>query len=101
MADSQLTDPLGRTITLHDRTWHGHILKGHPEVEPYRDLVEQAVRDPYEIRQSRSDENCRLYFGRGPRETVRIMVVADVVEAVVKTAHLCRRVTGGEREWRE
>lgn len=27
MPDSLLVDPLGRPITLHDRTWFGHILK--------------------------------------------------------------------------
>jgi len=32
MGDVVLTDPLGRTIILHDRTWHGHILKAHPEM---------------------------------------------------------------------
>lgn len=32
MPDAELTDPLGRRIRLHDRTWYGHILKAHPEM---------------------------------------------------------------------
>jgi len=52
MADSRLNDPLNREIVLYERTWIAHILKGHPEVAPYRELVEQAVTAPTEIRHS-------------------------------------------------
>ena len=99
MPDTSLTDSLGRKITLHDRTWHGHIVRGHPEVEGLRGLCESAIARPTEIRRSRSDEDCRLYYGPGPRSGVMIMVVADVVQGLVKTAHLCNKVSGGEAEW--
>ena len=99
MADTTLKDPLGRDIVLHDRTWHGHIVKGHPDLGGHHDLVERTVQSPDEIRHSRADENCRIYFGPGPRPGVIIMVVADVVARVVKTAHLAKKVTGGAMEW--
>jgi hypothetical protein len=99
MADMAITDPLGRVITLHDRTWFGHVLKGHPEVADCRRLVETAIERPLEIRRSRTDEDCRLYFGQGPRPGVMMLVVADVVRCFVKTAHLCDRVSGGAVEW--
>jgi hypothetical protein len=99
MADTTLTDPLGRRIVLHDRTWEGHIAQGHPEVAAYRDLAEQAVCHPDEIRISNSDPDCRLYYGPGPYPAVTMMVVANIVVGVVKTAHLARKVTGGAQEW--
>ena len=99
MTDEALIDPLGRRVILRDRTWFGHIVKGHPEVAEHRGLVEDAVRSPEEVRHSRSDDNCRVYLGQGPRETVRIMVVADVNAGVVKTAHLCKKPSGGALEW--
>ncbi len=99
MADSRLIDPLRREITLHDRTWFGHIVKGHPEVAEDRLLVEQAVERPIEIRQSASDPDCRLYYGPGPRPNVIMMVVVDVAIGVVKTAHLASKITGGPVEW--
>jgi hypothetical protein len=99
MADALLTDPLNRKVVLYDRTWHGHIVLGHPETDPCRALVEEAVRSPEEIRHSRSAADCRVYFGVGPRPGVRIMVVADVEKGVVKTAHLARRISGGPVEW--
>ena len=99
MADSELIDPLGRPLILHDRTWYGHIVRGHPDIAGDRMLVETAVRSPLEIRHSASDPDCRLYFGTGPRQAVTMMVVADVVQGVVKTAHLARRFSGGLVEW--
>jgi len=99
MVDSHVQDPLGRSIVLHDRTWHGHILKAHPDMEPNRSLVEQALRSPDEIRHSRSDADCRIYFAPGPRKGVRIMVVADVALGLVKTAHLAKTISGGPQEW--
>ncbi|MHC4126916.1 MAG: hypothetical protein ACYTE6_09850 [Planctomycetota bacterium] len=99
MVDRELRDPLGRRITLSDRTWFGHIVKGHPEIAAERRRVEAAIESPQQIRLSRLDIACRLYFGAGPRKGVRIMVVADVRLGVVKTAHLARRLSGGEVEW--
>ena len=99
MADTKLKDPLERSIVLHDRTWFGHILTVHPEMAEVRPLVEQAVRKPFEIRYSRSDEACRIYFGFGDQPTAIIMVVADVTLSLVKTAHFAKRVSGGAMEW--
>jgi hypothetical protein len=99
MADTCLVDPLGRELVLHDRTWLRHIVKGHPEIAGDRSFVEEAVLDPDEIRMSLSDTDCRIYYGRGPRVGVKMMVVADVVVGIVKTAHLARRIAGGDVEW--
>ena len=88
-----------RSVTLHDRTWYGHIVKGHPDVSEHRAIVERTVRSPDAIHISRLDANCRLYYGPGPRPTVRMMVVVDVAEGVVKTAHLAKRMPGGKIEW--
>jgi hypothetical protein len=99
MADRTLLDPLGRAITLLDSTWYGHILKGHPEVKHLRHFVEAALANPLEIRASRSDADCRLYYGPGPRAGLLVQVVADVVAGVVKTAHFAKKISGGNLEW--
>lgn len=99
MSDTLIQDPLGREIVLSDRTWFGHILKGHPEMAQHRSLAERAISNPDEIRVSLSDSRCRLYFGPGPWAAVRIIVVADVVAGRVKTAHLAKKISGGPREW--
>ena len=99
MADSAMLDPMGRTVVLHDHTWYGHIVKVHSNVAGCRSLAEQAVRAPSEIQYSKSDADCRIYYGAGPRADLMIAVVADVVAGVVKTVHLAKRISGGGVEW--
>ena len=99
MADTTMTDPLGREIVLHDRTWYGHVVKGHPEVARYRDLVVAAVTGPAEVRHSTSDADCRVYSGRGPRPSVMMAVVADVVAGIVRTVYLTKKPSAGVLEW--
>jgi hypothetical protein len=98
VGDSTLSDPLGRTIVLHEHTWFGHIVKGHPDVRTYRALAEQAISNPLEIRFSSSDPNCRLYYGVGPSLRIMMVVVADVVSGIVKTAYRANKMKG-TTEW--
>ena len=97
--DLIIKDPLGRKITLHARTWHGHILKGHPEIEHFQDLVVDAVQNPETIHISRADPECRLYYGHESGIGHRMMVVVSVVLGIVKTAHFARRISEGIIEW--
>ena len=99
MTDALLVDPLGRRIELRDRTWFGHVLKGHPEVAPFRGLAEAAVTRPLEIRFSTSDPDCRVYYGKGPVPRLRLAVIADVRSGSVKTAYLARKASAGGVEW--
>ncbi len=99
MPDRTRTDPLGRAIVLHDRTWHGHVLVRHPEMAALRVLVENAIGTPITIVFSLQDANARLYYGRGPTSNLMVQVIVDVALGLVKTAHLAKRITGGGVEW--
>lgn len=96
---SRVTDPLGRQIELTDAAWHGHIVKGHPEMRRLRELVDSAITTPLAIHRSSSDPDCRIYYARGPREGLMICVVADVVAGIVKTGYLGKRIKPGAQEW--
>jgi hypothetical protein len=98
MADVIFHDPLGRQVVLHSHTWHGHILKRHPEMQRHRILVELAITDPIEIRLSVADVDCRLYFGAGPKPGIMVAVVADVSRGFIKTAHVVKAAKGA-LEW--
>ncbi len=99
MPDMSFEDPLGRHIVLHERTWYGHVVKGHPDLASHRSLVEVAISNPEEIRHSTSDPDCRIYYGRGPRESVLIAVVVDVRIGIVKTVYLAKKPGAGDTEW--
>jgi hypothetical protein len=94
VANTVFHDPLGRAITLHDHTWYGHILPGHPELADHLADVAQAITNPLEIRFSDADPNCRIYFGVGPRRGIIMAVVANVAGGFVKTAHMVKRAKG-------
>jgi len=97
MADANLTDPLGRSITLDDGAWFGHVLKRHPEMQRYRLAAKQAIMSPDMICASKSDPDCRVYFARLSRRLL-VAVVADVVAGCVRTAYTTKKVKG-DVEW--
>ena len=99
MTDTNMIDPLGRRIILYDRTWYGHILRGHPDVADYRHGIRHAVENPDEIRYSTSDTDCRVYYGADLGGGLRVAVVADVLAGVVKTVYLTRKSSPGGVEW--
>ena len=98
MSDSKLQDPLGRLITLHDHTWYGHIIKGHPEVRAHRRLAEDSIKSPQEIRVSPADPDCRIYYGAGPRAGILMVTVVDLALSLVRTAYLAKKAKGAV-EW--
>ena len=99
MPSATIVDPLGRQITLHDHTWFGHILKGHPDMNGYRQEAERTVARPLEIQISTSDADCRVYYGQPSAKGIMVAVVADVVIGIVKTAYLTNKKKNGVIEW--
>ena len=99
MPNSALTDPLNRVIVLHDHTWFGHMLKGHPEMKGLRGESERAITAPDSICYSNSSVNCRLYFAANPAGPLPyIAVVADLRLGLVLTAYQAKRIKGAI-EW--
>lgn len=87
MAETELTDPLGRRIVLHNFTWFGPIVKGHPEMRNERRRAQEAVQSPAQIRFSASDPDCGIYYDEPDTAGIRIAVIADVRGGFVKTAY--------------
>jgi len=100
MRDSTIEDPLRRTIRLTNATWFGHILKGHPDLSLQRLTVEHTVRRPMEIQVSTYDADCRVYYSRPNKAGRMIVVVADVVQGIVKTAYAAIKKKKGTVEWK-
>jgi len=98
MAKTTHADPVGRSISLFDDSWE-HIRHGHPEVAAHRQLVEECLARPFSIHFSLSNPDCRLYYGRGPRSRVMMVVVANIVRGAVVTAYLTNRSRKGIVEW--
>lgn len=68
MADFYGTDPKGRVVVLRDSTFR-HVIVGHPELEPHRSEIEEALVTPDVIMSNAAT------FGRGTYQKER---TADV-----------------------
>jgi|SRR6185436_6832282 len=100
MPDSLLKDQLGRDIRLTNPTWFGHVVKGHPDMAMQRLRVEHTVRRPSEIQVSTYDADCRVYYSEPNKAGRMIVVVADVVAGIVKTAYAAIKKKKGTIEWK-
>jgi|SRR5437660_2863994 len=100
MPDSTIEDPLGREIRLTNATWFGHIVKGHPDMALLRLRVEHTVRQPKEIQVSTYDDDCRVYYSEPNKAGRIIVVVADVVTGIVKTAYAAVKKKKETIEWK-
>ena len=98
MPDALMIDPLGRAVTLHDHTWFGHILKGHPDMRTLRTEVEAAIQTPLRICFSSSDPGCRIYYGSTWNSSIMVAVIGDVVGGFVRTAYRTAKIKGAV-EW--
>jgi len=95
-------DPLGNEITLDVETWD-HIIKGHPEMAGWFDVLKLALEHPMLIQRG-SPSTCYYYrlTGRAFRRCqdiyVSLVVTLPEGETVgrVKTAHLMKTVRSQE-----
>jgi hypothetical protein len=101
MSDTTIIDPLGRSITLHARTWFGHVVERRPDLEDRYEEVAAVIERPNLICVSNSGDRIRLYYGDADSSGKMLVVVADVVEVpgFVKTVYPTRTIKKGEIEW--
>ena len=56
----EIATPLGFSVRTTDAYWQKLIIK-HPDIASLEDLVQQALQNPDEIRQSSRDHNILLF----------------------------------------
>jgi hypothetical protein len=102
-------DPQEYEITLELATWEEHIVKRHPEVKRFFDLLEKVIAEPQLIQRSSNDNETHYYYrltGRSFARASDIYLSAvvkrdeDAKTGVVMTAHLLKEVRReGETVW--
>lgn len=102
-------DPQGYEVVLEVETWDSHIIKQHPEIEKFFDLIGKTLSEPQLIQQSRRQGETYYYYRLTGRSFYRIndiylsVVVRrddDAKKGVVKTVHLLKEVRkDGETVW--
>lgn len=83
-----VVDPTGRTVVLDSAAW-AHIIRpdGHPEMEPLRDAILQAVQAPAASRPgTRPGQEWFYGAGVGPSRFVRVVVAYEGERGRIVTA---------------
>lgn len=94
----------GNEVRLIESQWHGHILREHPEMEPYLEEIQAVIRDPEVVRRGDRGEfrlaRLGAVAGRPNRYLRVIIVYSDEITGrrlgSVRTAHLSKLPPGGE-----
>lgn len=99
---TEIIDCFGKRVRLTDERL-AHILE-HPELSHLGSEIEQVLREPTEVRQSKSDNAVGLFYRYYARTVVGgkwLCVVVKYLEqdAFVVTAYLTDKPKTGERLW--
>ncbi len=74
----QVSDFRGNQVTLYADTWDRHIAPFHPEVVPYRNLVEPCIVNPSGVRTSTDSIMASVFEadvqGLAPEDLLRVIV---------------------------
>ena len=98
----RVNDWEGNEVLLESEQWRQHIIRGHPEVEPYLEGIAETVTRPHFVLSSESDADVKLFyrkgFAQGKYDMLYLKVVVNYRErpASVRTAFFTASLSGGE-----
>jgi hypothetical protein len=89
--DETISDPTGFQVVFTDDCWR-HIVSRHPEMQPFKELVAEAIRQPDGIHLGKRDPSRRIYRKRylqvpGLGGPLDLLVFADGTDGYVATAY--------------
>jgi len=89
--EEAIPDPLGFQAILTDDCWQ-HIVSRHPEMQPFRQLVVDAIRQPDGIHLGKRDPSRRIYRKRhiqvsGLGGPLDVLIFVDQADRYVATAY--------------
>lgn len=89
--DATISDPTGFQTVFTDACWR-HIVSRHPEMQPFKELVVEAIRQPDWIHLGKRDPSRRIYRKRhlqilGLGGPLDLLVFAGGTDGYVATAY--------------
>ncbi len=95
----EVETPLGRHVRVTAAYWEVIITLKHPIMKGKEDLVQQALRFPLEIRQSRSDPAVYLHYGSEPPYLICVVARYLNGEGFIITAYRTNKIKEGTLLW--
>lgn len=96
-----ITDIFNDTVELTDERWH-HIIKEHPEIEPYKEKVQEVLSMPDYVKRSLRDSEVLLYykFYSAIYDGKYMLVVAKKgLRSFILTCYITDIIKRGETLW--
>ena len=98
-----LKDKFDNNVKLTDKQWD-HIVKEHPEVEPYRGRLSEALSKPDLVKRSKRNKDTFLYYRyyKDIYEGKYLLTVAETKEkSMILTCYITDRIKKGDLIWKK
>ncbi|MBI4455958.1 MAG: DUF4258 domain-containing protein [Acidobacteria bacterium] len=96
----EVTSKLGKLIRVTKSRWDLIVKTKHPEIEGQESEAKRALREPDEIRRSRSDGSVFLYYRRQGRLSLAVVAKHNNGDGFIITAYFTDRIKEGERVYK-
>ena len=95
-------DKFGNIIRLTDDQWN-HIIKEHPEVEPYKNRLPDVLIKPDLVKRSKRDRDTFLYYHyyEDVYQGKYLLIVARTRDWLLLTCYITDRVKEGDVVWKK
>lgn len=95
-------DKFRNKIKLTDEHW-SHIVKEHPEVEPYKNRLADVLSNPDLIKRSKRNKDTFLYYRyyKDIYEGKYLLAVSKTSDKLLLTAYITDRIKEGDIIWKK
>lgn len=100
--EEEFEDKFGNTIKLTDNHWD-HIIKEHPEVQPYKTRLFKVLSKPDLVKKSKRDKDTFLYYRyyKDIHQGKYLLIVARIKDELLLTCYITDRIKEGDTIWKK
>ena len=92
-------DKFGNIINFTDKHWN-HIIKEHPEIEPYKNKLSEVLLNPDLVKRSKRDKDTFLYY-RYYKGKYLLVVARTKNNPILLTCYVTDRIKKGDLIWKK
>ncbi len=97
----EVETPLGFKVRVTKDYWRMITTQKHPVMEGKEEIVRDTIRDPEEIRQSKSDPSVYLFYRtvRSKRWVCAVIKELNEISGFLITSYITEAIKEGDRIW--
>ena len=101
--EKELKDKFNNSIRIAEKQW-SHIIKVHPEVQPYKDRVADVLANPDLVKKSKRNGDIFLYYHyyKDIYEGKHLLAVVETKhKKLLLTCYITDRIKEGDIIWKK